>query len=115
LTGHVYKENDPTVQKLFSDWKKIYPISSPKNAKGNGSLHHISPHFNHLNDGQRKSSDEDYLNRVVELLVGDHRLTYPFSYVFINEADRKLRQLKSDSKCKSSSTTETLSQAYKRS
>lgn len=115
LTGHVFKDNDQSVQKFLADWKKIYPLNT-KNSKENGSLHMSSP-FNSLND-DKKLSDEDYLSKVVEIIIGDCKMKYPFCYVFITEVDRKMYQLrpqKTDPACKSFNPQETLAQLNKQS
>lgn len=92
LTGHVYKETDPSVQKFFADWRKVYPVMV-KNSKDNGAFNGISSPFHHPND-DHKPIEDDYLNKVVELLIGDFKVKYPSCYVFINETDRKLRTLR---------------------
>lgn len=115
LTGHVFKDNDQAVQKFLADWKKIYPLNS-KNSKENGSLHMSSP-FNSLSD-DKKLSEDDYLSKVVEIIIGDCKMKYPFCYVFITEVDRKsyqLRPQKTDPASKSFNLQETLAQLNKQS
>lgn len=115
LTGHVFKDNDQSVQKFLADWKKIYPLNS-KSAKENGSLHISSP-FNSLSD-DKKLSEDDYLSKVVEIIIGDCKMKYPFCYVFITDVDRKMYQLrkqKTDSESKSFNLQETLAQLNKQS
>ncbi|KAH9389698.1 Mediator of RNA polymerase II transcription subunit 13-like [Tyrophagus putrescentiae] len=116
LTGHVYKDSDQSVQKFLADWKKIYPLNL-KNSKENGGLNISSP-FNSLSDDKKVLSEDDYLNKVVEIIIGDCKMKYPFCYVFITEIDRKMYQLrpqKTDPAAKSFNPHETLAQLYKQS
>ena len=112
LTGHVYKDNDQSVQKFLTDWKKIYPLNLKNSKETNGSLNISSP-FNTLSDDKKLLSEDDYLNKVVEIIIGDCKMKYPFCYVFITEVDRKMYQLrpqKSDPAAKSFNLQETLDQ-----
>lgn len=94
LTGYVYKDSDQSVQKFNSDWNKIFPLSNlnSKSSKESSNLHMQNP-FNHVNDDQN-SNDDDFLNKVVEVIIGDFKMKYPVSYIYITEIESKMKNLK---------------------
>ncbi|KAI2795657.1 Mediator of RNA polymerase II transcription subunit 13-like [Blomia tropicalis] len=111
LTGVVYKDNDKAIQKLLSEWKKLFPSSLiSRYSKENGNLNMST--FN--SDENKKGTEADFLDRMVEVIIGDFRAKFPLWFVFITERDRKLRINKSNMKL-NGNATETISQINKRS
>ncbi|XP_027203280.2 mediator complex subunit skuld [Dermatophagoides pteronyssinus] len=106
LTGYVYKDNDPNVQKFLSDWNKIYPLSSSNMNNPSSSMNSSSSANNNNNNtnNQQKSAkdksipnsnDNDHIGldlsqKVVEIIVDNCRLKYPANYVFVTDVDAQI-------------------------
>lgn len=77
LTGFVYKESDPSVQKFLADWKKIYPLSTKNDVPATKPA------------TSAPTAASTFINKVVEVIIGDYKMKYPVYYIFISQADRQ--------------------------
>lgn len=92
LTGYVFNENDQNIQKFASDWSKIFPLANSKKSENI----HMQNSFNQQQQQGEEScpADSDLLNKVVEVIVGDYKMKYPVSYIYITEIDLKMKKFK---------------------
>lgn len=90
FSGNVLKDTDPSVQKFLADWKRIYPLMNVKSrqAKENFNIP-TSTGTNNPNTSNDTDDADAFLNKVIEVNVGDYRMKYPCCYVFITATDRQ--------------------------
>ncbi|UXI14674.1 Citron Rho-interacting kinase [Sarcoptes scabiei] len=87
VKGLIYKDNDPNVQKFLSDWNKIYPIASIKSSKEKSFISAFSENLASNTPANHSHNNDNFANKVIEVVVGNNRMKYPISYVFICESD----------------------------
>lgn len=82
LTGQSFKDGDPSVSKVLSDWKSFYPMNISSKESSQTSINHHRFDSNQDTCG-RSMQSVNCPPALVEVLVAGIKMKYPSCYTFV--------------------------------